>query len=95
MDLTISPSYPSGHTTYGYTGAVLLVVLLSELYSQMITRGAEYGNDRVIMGSRYVMDVMRGRTLARYDMANLLANDPAYRGCPCGELGRLETFRVQ
>lgn len=80
MDLTNSPSYPSGHTTYGYTGAVLLAVLVPERYAQMITRGAEYGNDRVIMGSHYVMDVLGGRTLALYDMAHLLANDPAYLG---------------
>jgi len=80
MDLTNSPSYPSGHTTYGYTGAVLLAVLVPERYAQMITRGAEYGNDRVIMGSHYVMDVMGGRTLALYDMAHLLANDPEYMG---------------
>ena len=80
MDLTNSPSYPSGHTTYGYTGAVLLAVLVPERYAQMITRGAEYGNDRVIMGSHYVMDVLGGRTLALYDMAHLLANDPTYMG---------------
>jgi len=80
MDLTNSPSYPSGHTTYGFTGAVLLAVLVPERYAQMIARGAEYGNDRVIMGAHYVMDVMGGRTLALYDMAHLLANDPAYMG---------------
>ncbi len=80
MDLTNSPSYPSGHTTYGYTGAVLLAVLVPERYAQMIARGAEYGNDRVIMGSHYVMDVLGGRTLALYDMAHLLANDRAYMG---------------
>ena len=80
MNLTDSPSYPSGHTTYGYTGAVLLAVLVPERYAQMIVRGAEYGNDRVIMGSHYVMDVLGGRTLALYDMAHLLANDPAYMG---------------
>ena len=80
MDLTDSPSYPSGHTTYGYTGAVLLAVLVPERYAEMIARGAEYGNDRVIMGSHYVMDVMGGRTLALFDMAHLLANDPAFMG---------------
>jgi hypothetical protein len=80
MDLTNSPSYPSGHTTYGYTGAVLLAVLVPERFAQMIARGAEYGNDRIIMGSHYAMDVLGGRTLALYDMAHLLANDPAYMG---------------
>lgn len=80
MDLTNSPSYPSGHTTYGYTGAVLLAVLVPERYAQMIARGAEYGNDRIIMGAHYAMDVLGGRTLALYDMAHLLADDPAYVG---------------
>jgi hypothetical protein len=76
MNLIDSPSYPSGHTTYGYTGAVLLAVLVPERYSQMIARGAEYGNDRILLGSHYAMDVLGGRALALYDMAHLLANDP-------------------
>jgi hypothetical protein len=80
MNLVDSPSFPSGHTTYGYTGAVLLAVLVPERYSQMIARGAEYGNDRILMGSHYAMDVLGGRTLALYDLAHLLANDPSYMG---------------
>lgn len=78
MPLTDSPSFPSGHTTYGYTGAILLAILIPERYSQMVVRGAEYGNDRILMGSHYVMDVLGGRTLALYDMAHLLANDKRY-----------------
>jgi hypothetical protein len=78
MDLTNSPSYPSGHTTYGYTGAVLLAVLVPERYSEMIVRGAEYGNDRIIIGAHYAMDVIAGRTLALYGMAHLLADDENY-----------------
>jgi hypothetical protein len=80
MNLVDSPSFPSGHTTYGYTGAILLAVLVPERYSEMIARGAEYGNDRILMGSHYAMDVLGGRTLALYDLAHLLANDPAYMG---------------
>ena len=75
MDLTNSPSYPSGHTTWGYTGAVLLAILVPERYQQMIARGAEYGNDRILMASHYAMDVLAGRTLALYDMAHLLADE--------------------
>ena len=79
-NLIDSPSYPSGHTTYGYTGAVVLAVLVPERYQQMMARAAEYGNDRILMGAHYAMDVMGGRTLALYDLAHLLANDPAYMG---------------
>jgi len=80
MNLIDSPSYPSGHTTYGYTGAVLLAILVPERYQQMMVRGAEYGNSRIIVGAHYAMDVLAGRTLALYDMAHLLANNHAYVG---------------
>ncbi len=79
-NLIDSPSYPSGHTTYGTMGSLVLAVLVPERYQQMIARGAEYGNDRILMGAHYAMDVLGGRTLATYDFAHLLANDPAYLG---------------
>ena len=78
MNLVNSPSFPSGHTTYGYMGALLIAVMVPDRYQEMVVRGAEYGNDRIIMGSHYAMDVLGGRTLAAYDLAHLLANDPAY-----------------
>ena len=80
MNLIDSPSFPSGHTTYGYMGSLVLAVLVPDRYQQMIARGAEYGNDRILMGAHYAMDVLGGRTLATYDLAHLLANDPAYVG---------------
>ena len=79
-NLTDSPSYPSGHTTYGYMGSILLAVLVPDRYPEMIARAAEYGNDRILMGAHYAMDVLGGRTLATYDLAHLLANDPSYMG---------------
>ena len=80
MNLIDSPSYPSGHTTYGYTGSLLLAILVPARYQEMIARGAEYGNDRILIGAHYAMDVLGGRTLALYDMAHLLANDRSYVG---------------
>jgi hypothetical protein len=77
MNLTDSPSFPSGHTTYG---SILLAVLIPDRYPQIIVRASEYGNDRILMGAHYCMDVLGGRTLATYDMAHLLANDRAYVG---------------
>ena len=79
-NLVDSPSYPSGHTTYGTMGSLVLAVLVPQRYQQMVARGAEYGNDRILMGAHYAMDVLGGRTLATYDLAHLLANDPAYLG---------------
>ncbi len=80
MNLLDSPSYPSGHTTYGYTEAVVLAILVPERYQQMITRAAEYGSNRIVVGAHYAMDVLGGRAVALHAVAHLLANDPAYVG---------------
>jgi hypothetical protein len=82
QDLTDSPSFPSGHTTYGYMESMLLAILVPERYEQQITRAAEYGNDRIILGAHYAVDVIGGRTLALHDVAHLLANDPNFVGQP-------------
>jgi hypothetical protein len=80
QQLSENPAFPSGHTTYGYTESVLLGILIPERYPQMIVRGAEYGNSRIMIGAHYAMDVIGGRTLAYYDLAHALADDPAYLG---------------
>jgi len=54
----------------------------------MVARAAEYGNDRIILGAHYAMDVLGGRTVATYDLAHLLANDPAYIGRPLTDFAR-------
>src|ERR1700722_6110355 len=82
MNLIDSPSFPSGHTTYGYMGSLLLAELVPDRFQEMVARAAEYGNDRIIMGAHYAMDVLGGRTVATYDLAHLLANDPAYMNLP-------------
>ena len=92
QDLTNSPSYPSGHTSYGYTEALLLALLVPERYPQMVARAAEYGNDRIIMAAHYAMDVLAGRTLALYDLAQLLANKPGYVGEKRGGI-QIDDFR--
>jgi PAP2 superfamily len=88
MNLIDSPSFPSGHTTYGYMGSLVLALLLPDRYQEMVVRAAEYGNDRIIIGAHYAMDVLGGRTLATYDRAHLLANDPAYIGRPLTDFAR-------
>jgi hypothetical protein len=63
-------------------GSLLLAELVPDRFQEMVVRAAEYGNDRIIMGAHYAMDVLGGRTLATYDLAHLLANDPAYMNRP-------------
>jgi membrane-associated phospholipid phosphatase len=94
QNLTGSPSFPSGHTTYGYTESTLLAILVPARYPQMITRGAEYGNSRIVLGAHYAMDVIAGRTLAYYDLAHLLANDPDYLGQKAGKAKPITDYRA-
>ncbi|OTP70344.1 putative phosphatase [Caballeronia sordidicola] len=94
MNLIDSPSFPSGHTTYGYMGSLILAELVPERFQQMIARAAEYGNDRILMGAHYAMDVLGGRTLATYDLAHLLANDPAYVGRTLKHAPVISDYRI-
>ncbi|MFC6789252.1 phosphatase PAP2 family protein [Methylobacterium komagatae] len=80
QDLTDSPSYPSGHTTYGYTESMILAILVPSRYRQMVVRAAEYGNSRIVVGAHYAMDVIGGRATSLHALAHLLANDPTYVG---------------
>jgi hypothetical protein len=86
MKLTASPSFPSGHTTYGYTGAILLAIMVPQRYSQEVTRAAEYGNSRIVVGAHYAMDVIGGRTIALYDLAQLLSENPTYLDVNTGKV---------
>ncbi len=93
-ELRQNPSYPSGHTTYGYAESLILALLVPERYQQQIARAAEYGNDRIIVGAHYAMDVLGGRTLALHDLAHLLANDPAYVGQPRAHAPVITDYRA-
>jgi PAP2 superfamily len=78
--LATVPAYPSGHAAYGYMESLLLALSVPERYQQMVTRAAEFGNDRIVLGAHYAIDVLGGRTLAEYDLAQLLANRTGYVG---------------
>lgn len=92
QNLVDSPSFPSGHTTHGYTESLVLALLVPDRYPEMVARAAEYGNDRIIIGAHYAMDVLGGRTLATYDVAHLLSNAAGYVGVDKGGV-RIDDFR--
>ena len=94
QNLTDSPSYPSGHTTYGTMESLLLAIMVPERYQQQVVRAAEYGNNRIVLGAHYAMDVIGGRTLAMYDVAHLLANDPAYLNRTFGNAAAIADYQA-
>jgi acid phosphatase (class A) len=54
-------SFPSGHSTFGATYAILLSQMVPEKQAELFTRGWQYGQNRVVGGVHYPTDVEAGR----------------------------------
>ena len=67
-------SYPSGHTTAGWTFALLLAEINPAREDTILSRGYQYGQSRVIVGVHYQSDVNAGRMVASAVVARLHAD---------------------
>ncbi|CAD6007683.1 phosphatase PAP2 family protein [Agreia sp. COWG] len=54
-------SYPSGHTTTAYQAGFTLATLLPSLAPEILARASEAGNDRIVLGVHYPLDIVGGR----------------------------------
>lgn len=72
-------SFPSGHTLHGYTAGTLMATVLPELAPQFLDRASEYGNNRLLLGFHYPLDVMAGRIIGQASVANRWS-DAGFRG---------------
>ena len=54
-------SYPSGHTTTAYSWGIALAGMIPELAPQIMARTSEAGNNRIVLGVHYPLDIMGGR----------------------------------
>lgn len=71
-------SYPSGHSTLGYSLAMTLAVLIPEKAQVLMTRGQDYAESRVVCRSHYVTDTRASQALAAAFVAVLL-KDAAFQ----------------
>lgn len=62
--LSHSFDYPSGHTSWGTSVALVLAELRPDKANAILARGKEYGNSRVICGAHSVSAVEAGRQAA-------------------------------
>jgi len=53
--------YPSGHTNAGYLAAMAYAYALPQRYSEMLTRGSQLGENRIVAGMHSPVDVIGGR----------------------------------
>ena len=56
-----TPAFPSGHTNQATWKADLLAMMVPELGPQLVARGSEAGQNRLVMGVHYPLDVIGGR----------------------------------
>ena len=68
-------SYPSGHTTRGWTIALVLAEINPARQDEILKRGYEYGESRVIVGFHYQSDVDAARVTSSTLVNRLHAND--------------------
>ncbi|PLS30349.1 phosphoesterase [Bifidobacterium margollesii] len=60
-NLKNNSSFPSGHTTFAYSWGVALAGMIPELAPQIMARTSEAGNNRIVLGVHYPLDVIGGR----------------------------------
>lgn len=71
-------SYPSGHTTAGWSTALVLAQVAPERQAMLFDRARDYGLSRVICGVHYPSDVEAGRAVATAIVTRLMS-EPAFR----------------
>lgn len=67
-------SYPSGHTMAGWAAALVLAEINPLNQNEILSRGFEYGQSRVIVGFHYQSDVDHARLIASVLVNRLHAN---------------------
>ena len=68
-------SYPSGHTTMGWAIALVLAEINPARQDEILKRGFEYGESRVIVGFHFQSDVDHARIITSALVNRLHAND--------------------
>lgn len=76
-ELRHNGSYPSGHTTLGWSTALILCEINPEAQDQILKVGFEYGQSRVIAGFHWQSDVDAARVITGAAFSRLHTS-PAY-----------------
>lgn len=73
-ELSTNGSYPSGHTAIGWAEALVLAEINVDRQNEILKRGYEMGQSRVICGYHFQSDVDAARLVASAVVARLHAN---------------------
>lgn len=70
-EVTNSYDYPSGHTTWGWTWAMILAELLPDQATAILARGRAYGESRIVCGVHNASAVDAGRLSATLSLVRM------------------------
>jgi acid phosphatase (class A) len=73
-----SPTYPSGHSTFGAEAAFLLAMMVPEKKRELFARGWDYGEQRVASGVAYPSD-WEGGHIGGAIMVTLMLQKPEFK----------------
>jgi acid phosphatase (class A) len=76
-------SYPSGHMSYGWAAVLILAEVAPERAQQVLARGQEYGESRVVCAMHYPSDVVGGQLVATAVVARLQADSEFNQDLAC------------
>ncbi|WP_171034069.1 acid phosphatase [Lichenicoccus roseus] len=76
--LDATASYPSGHTTIGWTLALLLTELAPDRAGEILARGRAFGESRIVCGVHWLSDVQAG-TLNGATLVAAVHSSPGFR----------------
>lgn len=74
-ELSTNGSYPSGHTSIGWATALILAEINPDRQNEILKRGYEMGQSRVICGYHFQSDVDAGRLTGSAIVARLHADE--------------------
>jgi acid phosphatase (class A) len=57
-------SYPSGHTSFGWSAVLILAEVAPEQGQALLARGREYGESRIVCAVHYPSDIVGGELVA-------------------------------
>lgn len=89
----MSYDYPSGHTTWGWTWALVLTSIAPDRAQQILERGRAYGDSRFVCGAHNESAVEAGMLSASSTMA-LVATKPDYQDDLAAARAELAALRV-
>ncbi|MBQ2074707.1 MAG: phosphatase PAP2 family protein, partial [Muribaculaceae bacterium] len=64
-------SYPSCRALLGWGIALALTEVMPDCQNELLKRGYEYGESRIILGSNYASDVIAARVMAACDLGKI------------------------